>query len=138
MADKLTDQVADLKRQLDEMKGTPVDRAAEARWKSEMHLQAERRMQGASAFTREQLREMRAACPDDLAKSIVADHRLPQGHRGVLPTATVGNVRGAGGGAPGNTSGWREPTPLSNPPGINYVDAQCIADDIRQRSKSKP
>jgi hypothetical protein len=44
----------------------------------------------------------------------------------------VSNVRGAGGG-----TGWQNLTPLSNPPGTNWVDALCIADDVKQRSKGK-
>jgi hypothetical protein len=34
-----------------------------------------------------------------------------------------------------NTSGWREATPLGNPPGINHVDRLCEAADAKDRAE---
>jgi len=47
----------------------------------------------------------------------------------------MSNVRPGGGAA--NTSGWAHEVPLGPPPGINYVDALCIADDIKGRAGKK-
>jgi hypothetical protein len=50
-----------------------------------------------------------------------------------------GQVTGVrlGGNAPSSTPGYVEPRPLTNPPGTNWVDAICIADDVRQRAERK-
>ena len=50
-----------------------------------------------------------------------------------------GQVTGVhpGGGAAVNTTGWVAPTPLSPPPGVQWVDAQMIADEVRQRAELK-
>jgi hypothetical protein len=62
------------------------------------------------------------------------DARAPTGRPGMIPSSEqqVSNVRPAGGGR-----GYVEPTPLSNPPGTPWVDALCIADDVRQRAERK-
>ena len=82
------------------------------------------------------VREMANAVPDYHLRSIaLRDARAPTGpsSAGAIPSSQqVSNVRGAGG-----TPGWVEPRPLSNPPGINYVDAICVADDARQQAELK-
>jgi hypothetical protein len=76
------------------------------------------------------MREMAQAVPDDVVRGIARDAHAPQGpcSQGP-PSATVSNVR-----APVGT-GWVEPAPLSNPPGIHLVDALCLVDDLKQRAK---
>jgi hypothetical protein len=82
------------------------------------------------------MREMANAIPDDVIRGIVRDNQAPQGpsSAGAIPSSqTVSHVRGV----PGLGTGWSEPAPLRPPPGIQWVDAQCIADDVRQRLGKK-
>jgi hypothetical protein len=75
------------------------------------------------------------ALPDHLIRGIVRDNRAPQGpsSAGAIPSSQqVTNVCGAGGG-----SGWAHEIPLGPPPGVHLVDALCIADDVKSRSKGK-
>jgi hypothetical protein len=77
-----------------------------------------------------------AVLDDRLVKEIaLRDARAPTGpsSQGVIPSSqTVSGVH-----VGGKSSGWVEPRPLSNPPGTNWVDAQCIADEVRQRAELK-
>jgi hypothetical protein len=101
-----------------------------------MHQMRERRMGLASNFHPDDLRAMEAACPTDLVRSIaLRDARAPQGPAGsAIPSSqSVSNVRTGG----SSTPGWSEPRPLGPPEGIRHVDAQCIADDVRQRAELK-
>jgi hypothetical protein len=76
-----------------------------------------------------------AVLDDATVKGItLRDARAPRSPSGTIPSQ---QVTGGGGPPPSSTPGWSEPRPLSNPPGINWVDAQCIADDVKQRSKDK-
>jgi hypothetical protein len=87
------------------------------------------------SMPRSVVREMAQACPDSFVKDIVGDHRAPSGPSaaGVIPSSQqMTNVRGTSG-----RGGWSEPTPLSNPPGVSWVDALAIADDVRQRAEKK-
>ena len=78
----------------------------------------------------------RRAVPDHVLRDIaMRDNRAPTGRPGMIPTSQQSS--GGGGPSPSSTPGWVEPTPLGPPPGINWVDAQLIADDVRQRSKDK-
>jgi hypothetical protein len=79
--------------------------------------------------------EMARAVPTEMVRGIVRDNQGPQGpsSAGIVPSSQqLTSVRPAGGG-----TGWQNPAPLSNPPGIRMVDALCIADDVKRRSKSK-
>jgi hypothetical protein len=81
------------------------------------------------------LAAMVAAVPTDMVRGIVRDNQGPQGPsaQGGVPSSQQLTGVHPGGGS--NTTGWREARPLGPPPGINYVDALCVADDVRQRSK---
>jgi hypothetical protein len=76
--------------------------------------------------------DMARATPTSLLQDIaLRDNRAPTGpsSQGVIPSSQqVSNVR-TGGRATGYVA------PLSNPPGTNWVDALCIADDVRQRAE---
>jgi hypothetical protein len=79
--------------------------------------------------------DMANAVPTDMIRDIVHDNRAPTGPsaQGIIPSSQqMSNVR-----AGGNGTGWQNPIPLSNPPGTNWVDALCIADDQRQRAERK-
>jgi hypothetical protein len=83
------------------------------------------------------LQEMARAVPTEMVRGIVRDHQAPSGpsSAGIVPSSQqLTGVRPAGG---SNTPGWRNPAPLSNPPGIRMVDALCIADDVKQRAGKK-
>jgi len=83
------------------------------------------------------LRAMVNAVPDDFMRQVaMRDNRAPTGRPGMIPS-TQGSGDRAPVNVPGSGTGWSEPRPLGPPPGIAYVDAQLIADDVKQRSKSK-
>jgi hypothetical protein len=86
------------------------------------------------SMPRSTMREMASAIPDAMVREIaMKDHRAPTGPsgQGVVPSSQqMTNVRGAGRGL-----GWSEATPLSNPPGTQWVDAIAIA--VRQRAEKK-
>ena len=116
-------QIAELKAEIEKLKAavTPTrsDPAAEARFKDEMHAMAERRAERMSTFSREELADFERAVPTSIVKDIaMRDGRAPQGRPGVIPNQQASDVRGPVGG----TSGWREATPLANPPGVNWAD----------------
>jgi hypothetical protein len=77
-----------------------------------------------------------AVLDDKLVKEIaLRDARAPTSPSGTIPRSQ--QVTGGSGPSPSSTPGWSEPRPLTNPPGINWVDAQLIADDVKQRGKDK-
>jgi hypothetical protein len=81
------------------------------------------------------LKEMTRAVPDDVVRSIaLRDARAPRtpSIAGVPSSQQLVGVRPGGG-----SSGWVDARPLSNPPGVNWVDAIAIADDVRQRKGKK-
>jgi len=127
-------EVAELKAKVSPPKSDFVPMTPE-QWRDEMHQLAEKRM--ANATPPSVVRDM-AVLDDNLVKGIaLRDARAPTGRPGMIPS-TQGAV-GAGDRAPANVpgggTGWVNSSPLSPPPGINYVDALCIADDIKSRGK---
>ena len=108
-------ELAALKARVAELEArgpTVIDEEAAARWKDEMHQAAERRASAFNPFPREDLRAMRAACPDKDAHAIaMRDNRAPTGpsSQGIIPsTQVVSNVRVGGG------TGWAREVPLKN------------------------
>ena len=122
MTDNTNKQIAALHDEIERLKAqqpTPHDPAAVAKAIDAAHQMREQRASdGAlSHYTRDQLREMTAACPDPQA--LVRDHRgAPLGptSEGAIPTSqTVSNVSsGAGLQGSTNKSGWSTPTPIRN------------------------
>ena len=101
--------------------------ASAAKFRDEMHQMREGRM---SLATPPSVVRDFAVLDDATVKGIaLRDAYAPTG-----PSRQVSNVRGAGG-VPGGGSGWAREIPLSPPPGIHLVDAQLIADDVRQRAE---
>jgi hypothetical protein len=85
------------------------------------------------------LAAMVEAVPDHLMRSIVKDHQgAPTGPTGMIPRSQQASSGGGPANVPGSGTGWTHETPLGPPPGINWVDAQLIADDVKQRGKEKP
>jgi hypothetical protein len=77
--------------------------------------------------------EFAQAVPDDVVRGIARDARAPSGpsSQGVIPSSQqMSNVRTGGG---GRGTGWAREVPLSNPPGIGWVDALCEVDAAKQR-----
>jgi hypothetical protein len=98
-----------------------------------VHQMNERRM--SMAMHPEVVRDL-AVLDDATVKGIVADNR----NAPTSPTVAIPRSSGSGGGevrGPSSTPGWIDPTPLGPQPGINWVDAQMIADDVRQRAELK-
>jgi hypothetical protein len=79
------------------------------------------------------LAAMVAAEPRGFMQGVVRDNRAPSTPTGAIPRSTSGGPANV----PGGGKGWVEPTPLGPPPGIHWVDAQLIADDVKQRNKDK-
>jgi hypothetical protein len=83
------------------------------------------------------LAAMVAAVPDQMLREIaMRDNRAPTGRPGMIPNSQQSTGGGAAN-APGGGTGWVDPAPLRPPPGIHWVDAQLIADDVKQRGKDK-
>jgi hypothetical protein len=83
------------------------------------------------------LAAMVAAVPDHVIREIaMRDNRAPTGRPGTIPRSQQ-PTGGGSANVPGSGTGWAHETPIGPPPGINYVDAQLIADDVKQRSKDK-
>jgi hypothetical protein len=76
------------------------------------------------------IEEMAKAVPDKLVREIVDDHRHGRAEPGFLkPSESAPVVRG---------SGWVEPVPLGNPPGIKYVDQLIdVQDAVDKRELEK-
>jgi len=68
------------------------------------------------------------AIPDHVMRGIVRDNRAPVGYAGVIPDRRLSQqVRRVPG------TGWRDATPLSNPPGVALVDKLMDAADRADR-----
>jgi hypothetical protein len=138
---KQSDELAALRAEVEALKAAQPkpppsaeerERATRA-WIDEMHQMREGRM--AMATPPSVVRDW-AVIPDHIVKGVVADRHAPTSPVGTIPRSQQGT--GGGGPLPSSTPGWSEPTPLGPPPGIHWVDAQLIADDVRQRGKGKP
>jgi hypothetical protein len=132
------DELAALKKKVEELEAKVSPPKSDfvpktvAEHMNEVHQMREGRMSLASNFHPDDLRAMEAAAPTSVVKDIaLRDARAPQGPGSAIPSSQqLTNVRTGGG-----TAGWVREIPLSNPPGTHWVDALCIADDVKQRSK---
>jgi hypothetical protein len=71
--------------------------------------------------------------PKGFMSGVIGDNRnAPTSARGMIP-----NSGGGGGSAVSPGTGYVAPTPLGPQPGIGWVDAQMIADEVRQRAELK-
>jgi hypothetical protein len=84
---------------------------------------------------RSALEEMLRAEPRGFMAGVVRDARAPN-TPGTLPR-TEGPTSERGGNVPGSGTGWAHEVKLGPPPGIQHVDAQLIADEVRQRAELK-
>jgi hypothetical protein len=128
---ELRARIAALEAKIDPPKSTFVPESDEA-FRARMHDMAEKRMSMAMppAVVNYFADGLTAADRADLAR--VA--RAPSG-----PTSAIPGSQQSGGSGPSTTAtpGWSEPRPLTTPPGTFWVDAQMIADDVRQRKERK-
>ena len=95
-----------------------------------MHQMREGRMNAATPPSA--LQAMVEAEPNGFMSGVMRDNRAPTGRPGMIPTQPS-----ASGAAPVNKSGWVDAAPISPPPNLRYVDAQLIADEVRQRAELK-
>ena len=131
------EEIAALKREVAELKAAVQPKPqpsredqerATAKWIDEMHQMREGRM--SMATPPEVVRDWNvldnATCRDLVQHGTVQSPSM---------AGTTGAVTGVHrhDGAPVNTSGWREPTPLSNPPGVAQADRLMDAQDRRDR-----
>jgi hypothetical protein len=128
--EELKRQVEELKAKVDPPKST-FKPMSDAEWRDQMHQAAERRM---SMATPPSVVRDFAVLDDRLVKEVaLRDARAPTSPSSAIPSSR--QVSGGGGPLPSPTPGWVDPAPLGPPPGIHWVDAQLIADDVKQRSK---
>ena len=136
-AKKLADENADLKRRIEalEAKSTPALYDAkeaerrDAEWRNQMHQLAEKRM---SIATPPSVVRDLTVLDEKLCAGIRGDRHAPTSPGSMIPSSRqAGEVRETGG------TGYVDPRPLSPPPGIGWVDAQLIADEVRQRAEMK-
>jgi hypothetical protein len=140
----LEKEIAAQKKELDALKAAqapPPTRyptaEEEAKYIDELH-QARERAANAFRFRPDIQRAMNAACGTADLQDLVHAGRAPKGpsSEGVIPssqTLTGGHYLGRG--LPQPTPGWREATPLSNPPGIAQADK--IADEFARRDREE-
>ena len=133
MTDK--SELVALRKRIEELeaKAKPPEKSnfvpmTDAEWIDQMHQMRERRM---SMATPPSVVRDWNVIPDHIVRGVVQDRHAPTGPSGAGASGQVTKVS-SNPGLPG--SGWSAPVPLSNPPGINWVDAQCIADEVRQRA----
>jgi len=84
---------------------------------------------------RSAMEAMVAAEPRGFMAGVVHDNRAPTGRPGAIPSSTQVAGNRAPANVPGGGTGWVNPSPLSPPPGINYVDAQLDAQDAKDRQE---
>ena len=136
-ANKQAQEIADLKREVAELKAkvSPPESKfkpmSDAEWIDRMHRMREGRMALATppSVARYFADGVTAADCADLRQQA---HR-PTGRPGMIPEQPSNVPRG--GNVPGGGTGWSEPIPLSNPPGIGMVDAIVEADTVRQHAE---
>jgi hypothetical protein len=133
VAEEVARQLAELKAKEAPPKSTFVEES-DAEFQNRLHQMRERRMNLASNFHPDDLRAMEAACPTSTAQDLWRHGTVQSPSMGGA-TGQVTGVHLGGGPSPSRTLGHVEPTPLSNPPGTNWVDAIAIADDVRQRAE---
>jgi hypothetical protein len=139
-ADKQAEEIAALRKELDELKSAvkpapaPDPKESERRnaeWQNQMHQMREKRM---SMATPPSVIRDWAVLDNATVRGIVLDNRnAPTGPTGMIPNSGSGGARPSA----GDGTGFVDPRPLSNPPGTNWVDAIAIADDARQRAELK-
>ena len=131
---KQTDELAALKREVEELK---AKLSPPKPFVPQPHQQYD--PTAGMCMPPSALAAMVAAVPDHMLREIaMRDNRAPTGRPGMIPT----NQQSSGGGGSANVlgsgTGWAHETPIDPPPGIHWVDAQLIADDVKQRGKDKP
>jgi hypothetical protein len=138
MTDNKDTRIAALERKVAELERANAPApppVSDAEFRDQMHQLAEARASRQYTFSREELAQFRAAVPDSEMRQIaLRDSRAPQGpsSAGAIPSSQhLSNVRGV----PGMGTGWQNQRSLGPQPGIDLVDAQAIADEVRQRGK---
>jgi hypothetical protein len=131
------EEIAALRKRIEELeaKAKPPEKKSEfvpmsdAEWIDRMHQMREGRM--AMATPPSVLRDLAAAEPKGFMSGVLRDNRnAPTSPTGMIPRSEQpSNVRGSA----GSGTGYVDPRPLGPQPGINWVDAQLIADDVRKR-----
>jgi hypothetical protein len=132
-ATKQADEIAALRRELDELKAkvsppkSTFKEMTDAEHRDWVHQMQERRM--SMAMPPSVIRDL-TVLDDATVRGIVNDNRnAPTGPTGAIPRSHQPSNPDAGSG-----TGWVDPRPLGPPPGIRYVDAQIDAQDAKDRA----
>jgi len=131
--DETAERIAALERELAELKSAMAGKEDKPEPKKEFVPAPFQKYDPTANFTMpaSALAEMVRVVPDNFMRDVVRDNRAPQ-NPGMIPDSQQPASPSP---QPSATPGWIEPRPLGPQPGINLVDAQLIADDVRQRAE---
>jgi hypothetical protein len=121
MTDKQAEEIAALRRELDELKAkvsppkSDFVPMSDAEWRDQMHQLAEKRM--SFATPPEVIRDWNVL-DDNLLKGVRDDARAPTGRPGMIPNQQPSNARPVA----GDGKGWAREIPIGPPPGIDLID----------------
>jgi hypothetical protein len=126
----LKKKVEELEAKVSPPKSTFVPMSDEE-WRDRMHQMRERQ---ANTWTPPNvIREMAQHPCNQVMAGVIQDRHAPSSASGMVPSSGTSSAsRGAGDG-----TGYVDPRPLGPQPGIGWVDAQLIADEVRQRAELK-
>jgi hypothetical protein len=131
VAEEVARQLAELKAKEAPPQSTFVPES-DAEHQNRVHQMRER--QANTWMPPNAVREMVAAEPSGFMHDVaLRDTRAPNSPGMISRTEGPSNVRG--GNVPGSGTGWQAPTPLSNPPGVNYADKLMDEQDRRDRAE---
>jgi hypothetical protein len=131
---KKDNEIAELKARMAELEKAakpvrmPTD-AEVAAFRDEMHQLRERRMSHFSAFSREDLAAMEAACSTSDIRDLVAHGTI----RGPSADGVSGTVVKVSANAGLGGTGWVEPAPIRPPPGVALADRLVDEQDRKDR-----
>ena len=136
-AKKQAEEIAALRRELDELKGkvdppkstfVPMTDAEHSNWVHQM-----RERQANSWMPPSAVQEMANHPCNQVMGGVIQDRHAPN-TPAMIPTSQSGS---GGSGEVRKGTGYSDTRPLGPPPGIQWVDAQLIADEVRQRAELK-
>jgi hypothetical protein len=136
------EKIAALEREVAELKAAVAPKP-EPDWRERERADAEhqdrvhqmRERQANAWMPPSAVQDLVAGEPKGFMAGVVQDNRnAPTSPTGMIPTQREGS---AGGSAVSPGTGYVAPTPLGPQPGIGWVDAQMIADEVRQRAELK-
>jgi hypothetical protein len=130
-------EVAELKNALSGKEDKPPPKKefkeeSDAEWRDRMHQMRER--QANLWMPPSAIQEMAGHPCNQVMAGVIRDRHAPTSPGMISRSEQPSDVRGN---VPGSGTGWAHEVPIGPPPGIQHVDAQLIADEVRQRAELK-